>query len=186
MEKTIRIAFRPGPLLSHHDIHAFQDDLKEINEAELNDLEKEIIDTGFAFAPDIWKDPVDGLWKIIDAHTRKLALIRLEEKGYAIPKLHTIEVLANSREEAKRRVLQRNSSYAKMTERGLAKFSTAAGIPFAGLSSFRFAGLKLEKVGMHMNPNFGVGNREGQGELDKKLLEETVITCPHCQQKFTR
>jgi hypothetical protein len=147
--KEIRIAFRPGPVLSHHDMHEFQDELKVIDEKDLEHLCQQIVDTGFAFSPHVWKDPSADKWMIVDAHQRKKALQRLEQRGYSIPVFHTIEVLADSFEQAKQRVLQGTSQYGRMTPKGLADFSMKAGIRFEALGSFRFPEVKLSQVESH-------------------------------------
>lgn len=158
----IRIAFRPGPVLSHHEMYEFQGELKEISDADLDNLCKEIIDTGFAFSPHLWKDPSDGFWKICDAHQRKKALLKLEERGWTISKFHTIEVLAKDFQEAKRRVLQGTSQYGKMTSQSLASFAQKAGISFEGLGTFRFPEAPLISVMGHLR----LGSEES-GDIDR-------------------
>lgn len=184
--KEILIAFRIGPVISIHEMYDFQEDLKVVTEDDLENLFSEITETGFAFPPYIWKDPSDDLWKIVDAHQRKKVLILAESRGWSVPHLPTIEVLAKNYEEAKRRVLQATSQYGRMTEKGLAAFSQAAGLKFESLGRFRFPELKMQKVSMHLNPAFTPGSKDEQGELDKKAGEKTVITCPHCGGEFTR
>lgn len=142
-------------------MHEFQGDLKDISENDLDNLCKEIVETGFAFSPHVWKNPADGTWNIVDAHQRKKALCRLEERGYSIPKFHTIEVEADSFEQAKRRVLQGTSNYGKMTERGLADFAKIGGIKFETLGNFRFPEVKLSAVQTHLRS----GNEKNEDEV---------------------
>ena len=160
--KEIITAFRIGPILSHHEMHEFQGDLKTIDEKDLENLITEIVETGFAFAPYVWKDTEDGLWKICDAHQRKKALVVLEGRGFAVPKLQTIEVLAKDREEAKRRVLQATSQYGRVTVQGLVNFAKGAGIKFEALGGFRFPDIKkMSIVGEHLRDNSETDNDDG-------------------------
>ncbi len=149
--KEILQAFRIGPVLSHHEMFEFQDELKTIDEKDLEKLISEIIETGFAFPPYVWKDPSDHLWQIVDALQRKKALIIIEERGYTVPRLQTIEVLAKDPQQAKRRVLQATSQYGRMTAEGLVSFAKSAGIKFEGLGNFRFPDIKnMSVVGTHL------------------------------------
>lgn len=170
-EKKIRIAFQPGPVLSHQEMQEFQDDLKDISREDLDKLCKEIIETDFAFAPHVWRNSEDGRegevrWMIVDAHQRKRALSRLESEGWTIPKFHTIEVFARDYAEAKRRVLQGTSQYGKMSPKGLFDFSQKAGLSFDSLQAFRFPDVNMpsfraefftQKVPM---PNLQSGDRQ--------------------------
>lgn len=174
---TIDIAFRPGPTLSIHDMHEFQDDLKELDEKAADGLEQEILQTGFAFPPYVWRDMDDGRWKIIDAHGRKKVLLRMEQKGYTIPRLETVEVLARSREEAKRRVLQASSQYQRMTDQGLANFSKGADINFEALGNFRFPEVKLTSVQTHLRALNPTDKKDDglQPELPQYIVAVTCI-----------
>lgn len=179
-DKTIAIAFRPGPQLSHHEMHEFQgegdDELKVLDEESAAALESEILDTGFAFAPHVWLDPADSLWKIVDAHQRKKVLKRLEAKGYTIPKFHTVEVLADSFEQAKRRVLQAASQYGRATDRGLASFAKSANINFDALGKFRFPEVKLTHVQTHLRAlNTPALTPEQQAELEDAVAEPPKV-----------
>lgn len=176
--KEIRTAFRIGPILSIHEMYEFQDDLKVTDEVELEKLISEIINTGMAFAPDVYLDPEDGLWKIIDAHHRKKALIILEERGWKVPKYQTIEVLAKDREEAKLRVLQRNSQYGRMTVHGLISFAKQNTLKFDRLATMRFEAVPLKKmtiVGEHLrSPADGTG--DGRDALYTKKIQAPIYT----------
>jgi hypothetical protein len=184
--KEIKTAFRIGPVLSIHEMFEFQDDLKVTDPQTLEGLISEILTKGMAFAPDVWNDPRDGLWKIIDFHHRKKALLVLEERGYTVPKYQTIEVLADSLQEAKDRVLQRNTQYGRMTAQSIVKFAKDAGINFERFQTLRFPEAPMPKLQQHFNPTFAPGSRDDQGTLDKKAGEVTVITCPYCHKKFER
>lgn len=144
-EKEIHLGFRAGPILSHHDMHEFQgegeDELKVISEEDLEELCEQIVATKFNFAPYVWND--DGVWKICDAHQRKKALARLESRGYKIPQLQTIEVLADTREEAMRRVLQANTMYGRVTNQGLFAFSQRANLSIGDIGRMPIVGVDM-------------------------------------------
>lgn len=180
-KKKVVIAFRPGPVLSHHEMQDFQEDLKILDEEDYQKLRGEIVDTGFAFSPHVWKDPADGSWKIVDAHQRKKVLGRLEAEGYEIPKFHTIEVLADDYATAKRRVLQGTSQYGRMTERGLFEFSKKAGISFEGLGGFRFPDIKLKALAAQFSPPVPP---DGAKELGGELFVGLNCRCPKCGFEF--
>lgn len=126
MSKMIHIAVHDGGLSELDDLHFFQDDLKSITPENMERLKREIVETGFAFTPHIWGNPEDSCKYILDGHHRVMALKELRAEGYEVPMIPTNMVEAKTIAEARRRVLQASSSYAKITEKGLAAFSIKA------------------------------------------------------------
>lgn len=122
MDKTIAIKCKTGFDLSHTQLHDFQGELKELPEENYERLKREIINTGFAFAPHAWQNPSDQNWYLCDGHQRVNTLKRMTEEGWTVPSIPIVPVEAASYEEAKRRVLQGVSQYGVMTENGLKAF----------------------------------------------------------------
>src|SRR3990172_1754392 len=107
MDKVIQVVCDSGTRVPIGELNDFQGDLKDLSEAAFGSLSMEIISTGFAFAPHVWKNPEDGKWYILDGHQRLKTVRRLiEQSGFNIDGIPVVPVQAASFKEAKRRVLQ--------------------------------------------------------------------------------
>lgn len=120
-----------------NDLNDFQGDLKTLSEEAYDKLSREIIETGFGFAPHIWLNETDNKYYLIDGHQRIKTLKRLRDNGYVVPEVPVVKVSASTIEDAKKKVLQAISQYGKLTYDGLAQFSIDSGITFEDLS-YRF------------------------------------------------
>src|SRR5271167_320788 len=118
--KDIGIAYENAVPLPITDLNDFQGDLKELSEESFAKLSKEIMSTGFAFAPHAWKNPKDDKWYLVDGHQRIKTVRRLiKESGFRMPNIPVIPVKAKSFAEAKRRVLQAASQFGTINLKGL-------------------------------------------------------------------
>jgi DNA modification methylase len=147
--KQIRIACKGAIELDYKELNELQGDLKDLSEEDYLKLETEILETGFAFTPHIWKDEKKKKWFLVDGHQRiRVVRVMVEQKGYSCPPIPCSIVEAKDLKEAKRRVLQGTSQYGKMTEDGLYEFSTSAELSLKQLTdSFRLPDIDMEHFG---------------------------------------
>ena len=161
---TIKIAVRGAFNLPIDDIHHFQGDLKTLSIENFEKLKKEILETGFAFAPHVWQNPDDKRWMLLDGHQRCNVLRELQRKGYDVPPVPVNPVEAKDFKEARRRVLQGTSQYGEMTSEGLYEFALTSEITFEDLAdSFVFPEIDFDQY----EKEFGNGEPEGEDDEDE-------------------
>jgi hypothetical protein len=187
MEKTIRLAYGKLTPTSFTELHDFQGDLKELTKESYEKIKKEMVETGFAFAPHAWKDPKRRKLFLIDGHQRIKALRRLAKDGYKIPKIPTVIVEAKSHEEAKRRVLQGVSQYGHVTQQGLYDFTVGAKLDPKLLEvSFDIPGIDLSAFNLNFFGDKTTPNKEGAQEIhEDEIGSKLVHTCPKCNFTFS-
>lgn len=186
--KEIGIAYDEMVAIAWRDLHDFQGDLKELSEASYHKLSTEIKETGFAFAPHVWKNPVDRLWYKVDCHQRVKTVLRMVDEGVRAPKkVPCVPVKAKSMKEAKRRVLQASSQYGEITKQGLFDFMKDAGVDFDDFrDSFEFPTIDLEKFTAFFDDAPAKQINGDAGEVDAGQFSKLVHTCPKCGHKFAR
>lgn len=181
----ITIACQGAFSLPYSELHVLQGDLKTLSKEDYQKLRKEIIETGFAFAEHVWKNPKDEKWYLVDGTQRRLTVANMVEKeGFSCPPLPCVSVQAKDEKEAKRRVLQGTAQYGKMSEEGLHEFMVGADLEFADLNnSFRLPDIDLShfEENFFLDKNFAPGTEEDQGKLDEKK----PVECPNCGHQFT-
>jgi hypothetical protein len=120
-KRTIRIAVNVKDALPLDDLDIeFQGEVKISNEDELEALEREIEDTGYAWPLAVVQQ--DGKNKVVGGKRRVLALRRMRDKGWQVPPVPVFFVEASNVGEAKRRVLQDIAQYGHLAPKGLADF----------------------------------------------------------------
>jgi site-specific DNA-methyltransferase (adenine-specific) len=142
MNKTIKVTCDVKDYADLEDIHVIQGKLKTLSEANYKKLRDSIEKEGFAFPIHVW--PNNGVYNIIGGTHRKLALTKMKEEGYDIPKIPIIKIEANDLQHAKKLLLLETSSFAKITEEGLAEFmedmdfSILEDVELEGMEDFDF------------------------------------------------
>lgn len=185
--KDIGIAYDKPVTLSVDDLNDFQGDLKELSEESFAKLSKEIITTGFAFAPHAWLNPKDKKWYLTDGHQRVRTVRRLiKESGFRISKIPVVPVKARSFDEAKRRVLQAASQYGHIQSSGLFDFMKDAHLKMDEVRhSFDMPTIDFDRFEMAFFPKtkkveFNVTEKPTEQE-DEKTKEHR---CPKCGFEF--
>lgn len=147
----IKIRCKGAVELDYRQLNELQGNLKELSERDYKSLRKEILDTGFAFTPHIWRDSKKK-YHLIDGHQRIRAVKTMVEKeGFSCAPIPCSIVEANDIKEAKRRVLQGTSQYGRMTEDGLYEFANNAELSLKELTD----NFRLPDVDMaHFEVNF--------------------------------
>lgn len=119
--KTISVECKGLAVAALDDFIELQGELKSLSKDAYESLKKEMINQGFSFPVNIWRDE-DGL-HILDGHQRTRVLRRMrDEEGYEIPELPYSETFAATKMQAKLKLLAAASQYGKVEEEGLYAF----------------------------------------------------------------
>lgn len=119
MAEKIKITCRTNDYLPINEIENFQDQLKTIDDSELEKLKQSILKYGFSFPLFIWQN------KLLDGHQRLTAvknLINNDDIEIDGGKLPVVFIDAEDEKEAAEKLLLINSRYAKITQNGFESF----------------------------------------------------------------
>lgn len=98
--------------ISWKDLKTFEfNDLKDKNR-DITKLKNSIINDGFSFPIFIWADHK----YVLDGKGRDIALQELENEGFEIPDLPIVEIEANNKADAKKKVLLASSTHGEITK----------------------------------------------------------------------
>lgn len=109
----------------------FQGDLKTITDDNLEKLKNSIIKNGFCAPVFVWKNKDKNY--LIDGHQRLKALNSLFADGYTIPDIPIVYITADSKKDAKKKLLYISSQYGQFTIDGYADFAIDLNIDFNDL-----------------------------------------------------
>jgi hypothetical protein len=118
MELIISPALANLPRIGSNELEDLQGNLKDLTESNYGKLKRSLENEGFIFPLFVWVSP-DGEKYSFDGHQR-LRLIQREIPGGIL--LPYVQVEADSREEAKRKLLLFNSQYGNVTKDGWDEF----------------------------------------------------------------
>lgn len=142
MEKIINVTCKGATEVEIDELNDLQGNLKDLTKENYGKLRDSILQYGFSFPIFMWEEVVNvdtnaieslandvemkatmktKRW-IVDAHQRMRVLKKMREEGYTIPKLPADFIFADSKIEAKEKLLLLNSQYGKMTNEGLYEF----------------------------------------------------------------
>lgn len=147
MKQAIQVKVDTKLQIPLHQLHGIQDALKMMTKENFTKFKNEMIENGITFTLHVWKQKVSVngntaiKWWIVDGHGRHAILKWLSENDYIVPDLPCTETLADSYEEAKKRVLAASSVYHQTTKEGLYEFQSSLGIDVAALESFSIPGI---------------------------------------------
>lgn len=145
-------------------------DLKEVENRDIEKLKRAIITDGFCFPVEVWK----GHNYVIDGRGRDEALLSLESEGYKIPSIPVVEIEAPDREAAKRLVLMRSSQHGRFTQAQLESFTSD--IDVANLDMVvNIPGLDIGVLGSELEDAVPPEDFE---TYDEEI--ETEHRCPSC------
>ena len=165
------------PMVKIDDLKEFQGNLKELSKKNYEKLKGEILETGFAFAFNVWAD-ISGDIYVISGHQRLRTLKKLREEGYEITHVPCVFIKAKDRKEAKRRVLQDASSYGEVSKDGLYEYLDQSGMSLDDLDSFRLPDIEVEDFKVEFGPELDPVNNEPEEQTDDTAM------CPQCGFKL--
>lgn len=187
MEKSIKISYGKLTATNFTELNDFQGELKELSDESYEKLKKEILETGFSFAPHAWKDPKKNKLFLLDGHQRIKTIRRLAKDGYKIPKIPVVIVDAKSLSEAKRKVLMGVSQFGHLTQQGLFDFINEAKLNVEDIvGSFDLPGIDLEAFKSSFFDDVASTDKTGSTEITEgEIASKLVHTCPKCSFKFS-
>lgn len=140
---TIRITCRGADTLDPLTFVDFQGNLKSLAEADFKRLKKQIIKLGFSEPISVWLN--DGQNYILNGHQRIRVITRMIQDGWKCPPLPVNYIEAETRDEAKEKLLSLTSQYGQIEDQGLYEFLHDTNIKAEELvSSFRFPEVNLD------------------------------------------
>lgn len=178
MKQAIQVKVDTKLQIPLHQLHGIQDALKMMTKENFTKFKQEMIDNGITFTLHVWKQKVvvNGntaiKWWIVDGHGRHAILKWLSENDYEVPDLPCTETLADTYEEAKKRVLAASSVYHQTTKEGLYEFQNSLGIDAETLERFAIPGISWPeyKVEFFDDPKVA---EEGSVETDTGKVMDT-------------
>jgi hypothetical protein len=126
----------------------FQGNLKRRGDRDIEKLCASIIEHGISFPFVLWR--YDNRYGCIDGHGRLLAFAELEKQGYTIPPVPYVEIYAETKEEAIKKLLYKNCKYGDMTYQSVMEF---VGDSNLNMTNFQLpTGKMLYKSGTEFDP----------------------------------
>lgn len=170
---NIPVAFEERGFLfaSIHELEDFQGDLKSISEESLEKLKSGIVANGFIVPFYVWED--SGIYKILDGHQRKIALLSLQADGYEIPKLPIVQLYGESEADAKLVLLSITSQYGEFDVKELESWVDSLSDELASVFRFTDSEIKFDL------PEIDIDSEEEPSE-DKLKMK----CCPNCGHEW--
>lgn len=163
----IDIAVDTGTTIPLSNLIEFQGNLKELDGANLEKLKTRIVDLGFTVPFFVWDD--GGVYRILDGHQRKVALMSLVAEGWEVPELPVVVIPAKSESHAKEILLTVTSQYGEFNVDVLQQWCEDLDDSIA--QTLRFV---AEEITMDLDLDLGFAEEEPEAEKIKST------TCPDC------
>lgn len=150
-----------------------QGSLKSLSKADYKKFKSQLIDNGFTAPFIIWICP-KGNKQILDGHTRKWCLIKMQDEGVVIPKTYPCNIIeAKTRKEAIKILMSLVSQYGKTDMESLSDFVIKEELDFEWL--------KINTDIPGINLDFEIEETE---ETNAKATKE--IECPECGHTWSK
>jgi hypothetical protein len=148
----------------------FQGDFKSRDIYDIENIITSLLKYGISFPFFVWRH--EELSYCIDGHGRKSALSLLRERGYTIPAVPVVYLMANDQAEARHKFLRLNSRYGTMTEESILDFIGDIAIDFSELSIPDIFNIDFSAKELVYDI---LDDTKGTKKKDKK-----VKRCPYC------
>jgi hypothetical protein len=167
--KQIKITCDVGDFLPLDSIAEFQGEFKKRDQYDIENIIKSLVKYGINFPFFIWQD--QGVSYCLDGHGRRTALLRLRERGWAIPDVPVVYVYAKDRAEAVQKLLRLNSRYGTITENSVADFIGNIAVELSELAI-----PDVDIIEFADPPNYLGGFFSDQAPPKEKIVKR----CPYC------
>lgn len=185
-EKVVRVACKGAGLIDIGELREFQGNLKSLSEVDYQKLRGEIVELGFSFPFNIWKDKKQNF--LLDGHQRCRTLMKMREEGWKVPPLPYSLTEASSFKEAKQKLLGAASQYGRVESQGLYEFMTEAELDIDELHNrVRFPELDMDIFRaeyFETPPPPDDEQKDGSKELGSEDFDGLAHTCPRCGFTF--
>ena len=131
-DKTIAIKCDTKDKIELAEMTELQGTLKERTDIDYDKIKLSIIKYGFSFPFFVWKGEEKNY--ILDGHGRFATLCKMQKDGYLIPPLPVVQIEAESKSEAKQKLLRLNSQYGKMSRESVLEFTAGLDLNFDELA----------------------------------------------------
>ena len=147
-KKKIRIECEGVGTLALSMMNPLQGDLKTLSKENYEKLKHLILTEGFSFPFNLWENPDDAQFYILDGHQRKFTLEKMrDEEGYSVPELPFNWVKAPTLEGAKRKLLAAASQFGTVNKAGVLEFLSDMSITAEDiLASFNMPEVSLPDI----------------------------------------
>jgi len=149
------------------DLKETQGNLKSLSKSDYQKFKSQLLENGFTAPFIIWICP-KGKKQILDGHTRKYALLKMQDEGIVIPKNYPCNVIeAKTRKEAIKILMSLVSQYGKTDLESLSDFVIKEEIDFEWLK------VNTDIPGIDLS-------FESEDEPISVPKETKEIKCPEC------
>jgi len=150
-------------------------DLKDSKNRDVSKLKNNIVNDNFSFPIYVWKR------FLLDGDGRVKALNELEKEGYIIPDLPVVEIEAETKQAAKKLVMQASSQYGEITKESYELFIQDIDIEIKDIE-LNIIDIDMERVEGD-DEDIDFDNMKSTQGREKKFSTHTVA-CPHCSNTF--
>lgn len=189
-DRKIKVSVETGQKLAYSLLSGLQGDLKETSEESLESLKKSILRHGFTFPMFVWENPEDASIRIIDGHSRLLALESFKEDGYSIPQIPVVFIPAKSLDEAKEKLLVATSQYGDFSQDGVKKFfdSFKKFDPNNVFREIKLPGMKLPAISFAEKTVDVAAHERVLADYSEEEVVDPKLDfrdkCPHCGERL--
>jgi hypothetical protein len=150
-------------------ITEFQGEFKKHDRYDIENIIKSLIRYGINFPFFIWQD--QAINYCLDGHGRKIALAQLRDRGYKVPDIPIVYIIAKDKAEAVQKLLRLNSRYGAMTEESVGNFIGEMPVEFSELSIPDIGNIDFANIPKYMD-----------NVLSEEILAagKAVKRCPYC------
>jgi hypothetical protein len=167
--KQIKITCNVGDFLSLDSIVEFQGEFKKHDQYDIENIIKSLLKYGINFPFFIWQD--QGIDYCLDGHGRKIALQQLRNRGYKVPDIPIVYIIAKDKAEAIQKLLRLNSRYGTMTEESVGNFIGEMAVEFNELSIPDIGNIEFMDTFKNLDEVF---------RTEAAPKERPVKRCPYC------
>jgi len=169
------------------ELEDFQGELKALSGAAAGEFRQNLLSLGYSFPTCVWH----GHKLILDGHQRNKVLRELLAEGYTLIDVDGVStvsvpvswVMADSEQQARKKVLAAVSQYGKVSDTGLADFLQVGDLDWPDVQGMvDLPDFDAEAFAeFNASPDFEPEAADEQPRLDKR----TPVTCPECGHEFT-
>lgn len=182
--REIRITCSGSAMVPIASFQNFQGQLKTLSEQDYKKLRKTIAKDGFSFPVFVWSN--QGKNYMIDGHQRIATVMKMLNDGFKLSDgtLPVAWIEAESRSEAKKKVLLASSQYGRYTEESVFQFIQDSQINFHDVAPL----LELPQINMATLEHGWFADNDFQPVTENeqtRLDQKQILICPNCGHEFT-